>query len=69
MLLGWKSGASCCLLKKKGYPFTFMLNTHNQGWQYGKVRWNGTPQFLLRSTVRFFCNGAGTVRWCGTSIL
>ena len=22
----------------------------------------GTPQFLLRSTVRFFCNGMGTVR-------
>ena len=29
----------------------------------GSVRRYGTPQFLLRSTVRFFCNGTGTVRW------
>ena len=26
----------------------------------------GTPQFLLRSTVRSFCNGTDTVRWYGT---
>ena len=26
----------------------------------------GTPQFLLRSTVRFFCNGTGAARWYGT---
>ena len=25
-----------------------------------------TPQFLVRSTVRLFCNGASTVRWYGT---
>ena len=30
-----------------------------QGRQYGK------PQFLLRSTVRRFCNGTGTLRWYG----
>ena len=34
-----------------------------QGWQYGTLVRYGTPQFLLRSTVRLFCNGTGTVRW------
>ena len=24
---------------------------------------DGTPQILLRSTVRLFCNGTGIVRW------
>ena len=28
-----------------------------------------TPQFLLRSTVRFFCKGTGTVRRYGTPFL
>ena len=37
-----------------------------QGWQYGTLVRYGTPQFLVRSTVRFFCNGTGTVRWYGT---
>ena len=40
-----------------------MTCNYNHGWQYGAVRWYGTPQFLLRSTVRLFCNGTGTVRW------
>ena len=30
------------------------------------VRYVGAPQFLLRGTVRFFCDGTGTVRWYGT---
>ena len=33
----------------------------------------GTPQFLLRSTVRWYgtfcCSGTGTVRWYGTPFL
>ena len=33
------------------------------------VRWYGTPRFLLRSTVRLFCNGTRTVRWYGTPFL
>ena len=36
-------------------PF-LAFDSIDQGWQYG------TPQFLLRSTVRFFCNVTGTVR-------
>ena len=37
----------------------------DQGWKYGTARKCGTVSlnFLLQSTVRVFCNGAGTVRW------
>ena len=28
----------------------------------------GTPPFLVRSTVRCFCNGTGTVRWYAVGI-
>ena len=28
----------------------------------------GASQFLLRSTVRLFCNGTGTLRWHGTLV-
>ena len=43
-----------------------VANSEKQGWQYGTVRKYDTPQFLLRRTVRLFCNGTGTVRWYGT---
>ena len=39
-----------------------VASSQKQGWQYGTYVRYGTPQFLLRSTVRFFCNGTGTVR-------
>ena len=37
--------------------------------RYGTLVWYGTPQFLLRSTVRFFRNGMSTLRWYGTPFL
>ena len=39
-----------------------VASSQKQGWQYGTVRKYGTPQFLLKGTVRLFCNGTGTVR-------
>ena len=51
--------------RQKQFEFTFQLFGHARM----AVRY-GTPQFLLRSTVRFFCNGAravynstSTVQW------
>ena len=47
--------------------YTVKCNLQNQGLQYGKVRRYGTPQFLLRSSVRWydtpflFCYGYGTL--------
>ena len=43
-----------------------VASSQKQGWQNGTVLKYGTAQFLLRSTVRLFCNGTGTVRWYGT---
>ena len=43
-----------------------------QGWQYGTVRRYGTvrlnfcQEVRYAGTVRFFCNGTGTLRWYGT---
>ena len=42
--------------------------TVRQEWQYGTIRWYGTPPFLLRSTVRLFCNGTGAIRWYGRTV-
>ena len=39
-----------------------------EGKDGGMVRTYGTPQFLLRSSVRHFCNGTGTVRWYAVRI-
>ena len=39
------------------------MSTWKRKWQYNTARWYGTPQFLLRSTVRLFWNGTGTVRF------
>ena len=36
--------------------------------RYGTLVRYGTPRFLLRGTVRFFCNGTGTVRRYGTLV-
>ena len=54
-----------CIGKERG-------KTHGQRWQYGTVRRYDTVRlnFCLEvryaGTVRFFCNGTGTVRWYGT---
>ena len=40
-----------------------------QGWQYSTVRWYGTvrlnfcEEVRYAATVRFFCDGTGTVCW------
>ena len=37
-----------------------------QGWQYGTVRLNFCQEVRYAGTVRFFCNGTGTLCWYGT---
>ena len=50
------------------YFHIFMLNTKD-----GSTVRYGTPQFCeeirYAGTVRFFCDGTGTVRWYGTPFL
>ena len=38
----------------------YSKSIEKQGWQYGTLRY---ASILLKSTVRFFCNGSGTVCW------
>ena len=42
-----------------------IISPHHPGFRHPFLQY-GTPQFLLRSTVRLFCNGTGTLRWYGT---